>query len=245
MRGMVMGAGLFCLCAIMFFIGVLVGRGTAPVQFDTDPFQKELARLLHRMQKGQGFEKPEFEFYDVLKQPVAGKAALEPRPETVDHTASADTGPPAVGDGAAVPEVAGARLRKEEMNSPVPEKKSMKALSRGLVTPSTAGPSVPGVSVASPADRLPRGTTAVKDVVARGGLRYTIQVASFRQLADAIARMEHLKVKGLSPHRALAQVGGKLWHRVRVGRYPNSQAAENALKQLESAGIYGIIVPAD
>jgi len=35
----------------MFILGVLVGRGTAPVQFDTQALQKELATLRDAMMK--------------------------------------------------------------------------------------------------------------------------------------------------------------------------------------------------
>ncbi|MGB9437954.1 MAG: hypothetical protein WCB15_08435, partial [Desulfobacterales bacterium] len=33
---------IFCVCAWMFVIGVLVGRGTAPVSFDIAGIQKKL-----------------------------------------------------------------------------------------------------------------------------------------------------------------------------------------------------------
>ena len=43
----------------MFFLGVLVGRNTAPVQFDVDRLEEKLFRLQDSVLKQKEVEKPE------------------------------------------------------------------------------------------------------------------------------------------------------------------------------------------
>jgi hypothetical protein len=69
---------LFCVAAWMFILGMLVGRGTAPVEFDTQALQKELAALrdsmvkkeretIERTMRGED-EKASLDFYEDLKK---------------------------------------------------------------------------------------------------------------------------------------------------------------------------------
>ena len=68
---------VFFVAAWMFVLGVLVGRGTAPVHFDTRALQKELAALRDAMirKERQAVEKAvrgeddkaSLEFYEALK----------------------------------------------------------------------------------------------------------------------------------------------------------------------------------
>lgn len=69
---------LFSVAAWMFILGVLVGRGSAPVEFDTQALQKELAALrdsmvkkerdaIERAIRGEG-EKTSLGFYEDLKK---------------------------------------------------------------------------------------------------------------------------------------------------------------------------------
>jgi len=69
---------IFFVSAWMFVLGVLVGRGTAPVHFDIESLQKELAALKEAVQqKEQQWYKnrseavpdnPDLEFHEALKQ---------------------------------------------------------------------------------------------------------------------------------------------------------------------------------
>lgn len=244
-RGIMVAAGLFCVCGIMFFTGVMVGRGTAPVQFETDPLQKKLAALLHGRPDSRRPEKTKFDFYETLKHPVAlDESMLQEEPEEnkgVPSAVGADAGAGSP-DGGGVDDAATVAAMPEGV---IPEKKAMKTLSRRVVVKKTAPPRMPEIAGTLSA------LNSTRKVVSNGRPErvspqlYTIQVSSFRQLADAIQRMETLKVKGVVPHRALADVGGKLWHRVRVGKFSDNEAAEMALERLEAKGIYGIIVRVD
>ncbi len=62
-------SGLFLLSGWMFFIGLLVGRGTAPVEFDTGWFQERLAVIFEDSQTEEPvLEKPELDFYVALQK---------------------------------------------------------------------------------------------------------------------------------------------------------------------------------
>ena len=78
---------IFFVSAWMFVLGVLVGRGTAPVHFDIESLQKELAALKEAVQKKEQqwyknrsepvSDNPDLEFHEALKQ-----NRVEPRFDT-------------------------------------------------------------------------------------------------------------------------------------------------------------------
>ena len=82
---------LFFVAAWMFILGVLVGRGTAPVHFDTQALQKELADLRDAMMQKEResvekairgeTEKAPLEFYEALKTDEPDTAVQIPVPQ--------------------------------------------------------------------------------------------------------------------------------------------------------------------
>lgn len=79
--------------------------------------------------------------------------------------------------------------------------------------------------VSSSAELAPEG--------APGG--YQIQVASFKNQADADAFVADLRRRGHKAYRQAAYVTGKgLWHRVRIGPFKSKFAAERYKKKLEA-----------
>jgi len=230
-RGAMVALGLFCLCGIMFFTGVMVGRGTAPVHFNTRSFQEKLADLVNRNSKENAPEKTELAFYNELKKAVPTDFSLPDDVLEEAYPIPSDSGVLAVGEDEFV-----------DLEGPIPMKKGLKRMTRRADPPHIifdSGGAVqgPGPAVLGNREKVPEINTAS---LSREG--YTIQISSFRQLGDAIGRMETLKVKGFLPHRALALVDGKVWHRVRVGEFLDTGSAEKALKELELQGIYGIII---
>jgi len=81
---------IFFVSAWMFVLGVLVGRGTAPVHFDIESLQKELAALKEAVQKKEQqwyknrsepvSDNPDLEFHEALKQ-----SRIEPRLDMEAH----------------------------------------------------------------------------------------------------------------------------------------------------------------
>ncbi len=231
-RGLMVTLGLFCLCGIMFFTGVMVGRGTAPVHFDTQPFREKLEELAGRKERDHPPEKTKLAFYDELKKKVSTDFLLSE--EALEKSNAGFSGSDASVVGATAVALS---------EGPVPMKQGLKARTR-VPEPVTSPP--PDAKLQARENTPPPGkipeNASERSTVFRSEGAYTIQIASYRQLVDAIQRMETLKVKGFIPHRALALVDGNVWHRVRVGTYSSGASAEKALKALEAKGIYGIII---
>ncbi|MBF0258827.1 MAG: SPOR domain-containing protein [Desulfamplus sp.] len=62
-------SGLLMLSGWMFFMGLLVGRDTAPVDFDTGWFQERLAVIFDDSKPDESvLEKPDLDFYAALKK---------------------------------------------------------------------------------------------------------------------------------------------------------------------------------
>ncbi|MBF0301691.1 MAG: SPOR domain-containing protein [Desulfamplus sp.] len=69
LKGLLKYSGLFMLSGWMFFIGLLVGRGTSPVEFDTGWFQERLAVIFEDYETEETvLEKPELDFYAALQK---------------------------------------------------------------------------------------------------------------------------------------------------------------------------------
>jgi cell division protein FtsN len=200
-------------------LGLLVGRGTAPVQFDMEKIQEELADLKKSaIQKEmrryrihpQEEVKPQLDFYDALKVP-ADKAPLQipkpkpPQRKTPRKIAKKEAPPPSP---SAAP-------------TPAKEKTSLKKSSRG---------------VAAPRPKKNRAT-------APKNAKFTIQVASLKNKTEAQKIVAQLQKKGYPAYRALGKVPGKgIWYRVRVGGYQTKTEAVATLRRLKRSKFNGIVI---
>jgi len=71
---------------------------------------------------------------------------------------------------------------------------------------------------------------------------YTIQIAAYKSLADAVQQMKALKSKGFTTYRTMGKTGNTIWHRVRAGSFESRKAAEKALQKLNNARVKGMII---
>ena len=68
-----------------------------------------------------------------------------------------------------------------------------------------------------------------------------MQVAAFQDLGSAEKMRDRLLAKGLAAYLTRATVKGKLWHRVRVGKFADRAGAENiaqAIQQKEKTSTF-------
>ena len=73
--------------------------------------------------------------------------------------------------------------------------------------------------------------------------RFTVQVASTKDLKDADRMVSRLKTKGYPAYKVLGKVPGKgIWFRIRVGPYKNKNEAEKALAKLKKNKLKGFIL---
>ncbi|PIE70128.1 MAG: hypothetical protein CSA22_09590 [Deltaproteobacteria bacterium] len=73
--------------------------------------------------------------------------------------------------------------------------------------------------------------------------KYVIQVAAFKQKADATRVVNTLKTNGLPAYRVTAHLdNGTTWYRVRVGTYPTKHEADQVLTRIKNAYVNAYLV---
>ena len=198
----------------MFVLGVLVGRGTAPVKFDIQKLTRELENLIAvdvkkqlepvELETAETKTKTELEFYEELKK--SGPVAPDPPPDNVS---------------------------REEDSSPLEQKEPA---ARTAAKKSVTKP------VGQPEGENPRANAAA-DRPLDNIRNVTIQAASLKDLAEADAMVKKLKDRGYPAYKTIAVVPGKgIWFRIRVGRYSSRDAAADVVGKLKKEGFRPILV---
>ncbi len=214
------GALALFISGWMFVLGILVGRGTAPIDLNAGKLEQELKTLKEAMaEKTQAnvkdkdaahkVENPELGFYEALKEnkgqrqykiPVAAKPKPAAKTPAVKPTEAAESSPP-----------------HQQVTKPAPEKK-----------------------------RAPKPAPVSPPQPEHAQGRFTIQVAAVRETANAKRLVDDLRKNGYPAYQVRVLVPGKgTWRRVRVGAYASRDAAEQMLKKLKANMINGIVVGTD
>jgi DedD protein len=224
-KGMIIWIGLIIFISFwMFVLGVLVGRGTAPVNLEAGKLEKELAELKARMftqeqekmearQSGKQGDKPELEFYEALKNP--GKEApfkplkpLAPMPNK-----------PLVAPEPPAPRPARPETAKARPAAPVAE---------------TAPKPKPAAKTASTKPATP--SAPAKN-------HFSVQVASVQESRGAEKLVAELRKKGYQAYQIRSEVAGKgVWYRIRVGAFEERAAAAKMLARLKGDKYTGMVV---
>lgn len=217
-RGMFIWIGLIIFTSFwMFVLGVMVGRGMAPVNLEPGKHEKELAELKSKMldqeqretaalEAGKIPEKPQLEFYEVLKdpgkepgfKPAKPVKPLAPKPLPKPPASVAKAAPPPA----------------ERIPKPKPEAKPAAA------TKAAARPPVHAKTE-----------------------HYSIQVAAVQDIKGAGKLVAELRRKGYQAYQIRSEVAGKgTWYRIRVGGFEDRGAAENVLRKLKGDKYNGLVV---
>jgi cell division septation protein DedD len=208
---------IFLLCAWMFVVGILVGRGTAPVKFKIDGLESKLeipGQKDGREPEGQdqgelglAEDKTRFDFYEALPEDRQDTTIDEKKPapnisKKVEPSPPQNP-PPTYGE-----------------KTP-PENKLKKQ----------ADPKA-GFKKKQPAKQ----PVAAKSEVEPSGKIYTVQVAAVKVAKDADRLVAQLKKKGYPAFRTISKVKDKgIWFRVRVGKYKSRAEASSTLKKLNKS----------
>jgi cell division septation protein DedD len=210
---------IFILCAWMFVIGILVGRGTAPIKFDIDNLQAELKiprQDPNQEQKGQPSgeseinDKTDFDFYEALPE------------DRQDDRLDEEKAPPAVSKKVEPPPV--------KKPAPTDDKKA---------TPESKAPQQADSKSGFKKKKPAKHPVAAKPKTKPSGTVYTVQVAAFKAKneKDADRLVAELKRQGYDAYRKLSKIKDKgLWIRVRVGKYNTRSAASATLEKLKKSG---------
>ena len=203
--------GFFLVCGFMFIIGVLVGRNTAPVRFDVDRIENQLAEIRasivkKKKQIRESVQKclPEIEQIDVIdtlkekgKKPAIYKQYIPP-----------------------------VKTPKYGKTAPV-ENKSQTTPNGKTETASAQTPDNP-----PPASR---------SALAGKKAGFTIQVAALRDSAKAKMITERFRDKGYPAYCKASDIKGEKWFRVRMGPYPDRAAADKDCSRLREAGVKPVL----
>lgn len=212
----------------MFLLGIMVGRGTAPVSFETRSFQERLQAMVQKTQKAENPQDPEkkmaLHYFEALNAPV----------EPDDMQALA------------------VKVVPDKQENKFLEAKKMQAETtdtRGPPAPEATTPDPVPVKTSKKAATFKASATARDDVAEKKtapasgtGGEYTIQVAAFKSFKDAVTQTAVLDEKGFTAMRTSKKIDGVTWYRVRVGAFATRDAARRYLEKLNQAGINGMII---
>jgi len=226
-RGVYGSVALFlAACTWTFFLGVLVGRGTAPVRFDMEKLGQDLQALREQVQDQQARQlehyseavesKSGLDFYEELK---ASKENL-----AIDPDLTRSPPQPTIDTAPVEPEGADAAVAPDD----IPIKRRLPGLQ-------------PKSNVAARKPSPEKKTTTAAPNVPEGA--FTLQVASLRDAKMADEMVSRLRREGYQAVQSGVMIPGKgRWYRVQVGRFSDRQAANATIRALESKGLKPILV---
>lgn len=203
---------IFLSMVWMFILGIIVGRGLSPVRFDVEELKEELVALKQ----------------EALK---AKEKATQPEEEADErHLGFYDI---------LTEKKEMARLKSlEKVNNGSDGSGQEDTISPSLETSRKKDP-----QKKPPAKQLEREAPARKVVETTSPARYTLQIASFRDTRRAKAFISTLETKGYDAYQVAAHVDGKgIYHRVRIGRFSNKQAARRLLAQLKQDNLNPLLI---
>jgi cell division septation protein DedD len=239
--------------AWMFVLGIMVGRGTAPVTFETRGFQERLQDIVKAYGKTQIAGDPDskmaLHYYDALNDPVTPEEMAIPIPAK-----DRDSNFPEAGPSAGAMPAGGSANSKFGVDSEAGEASAPEIGENG---PPVAFPVKTSLKTATlkktaaPAQGLAETRKSETPQPAQTDQRldadgvYTIQVAAFKSFKDAVTQMAILDEKGFAATRTSKRIDGITWYRVRVGGFATRDAAARHLETLNQAGINGMIIKKD
>ena len=231
-------AGWLCLilflCAWMFVLGVLVGRGTAPVKFDIAALEKKIGvsqkndvappnKKPAQKEAVSVKDKTELDFYEALEEnKVDPKIPILKKPKTAEPKIdkpvekSVSQKPPKPTAQKRAPAKTGSPKSAPRKSKPVPTPPKKKSTQQKVA--------------------------AVEKTSASGPI-YTIQAAAVKSAKDADQLVQKLKKSGYPAYRAIGKIPGQgIWFRIRIGNYKNKTEALSIMKKLKKDGHKPILV---
>lgn len=222
--------------AWLFLLGVMAGRGTAPVTFDTLNFQERLKAIVDAYidpnAPADPDEKMALRYFDALSDEQGGEEMVIPVPKD-----DPEQTPESIGElETAVSKTPAEEAESVDATGEIPVKTSRKAATLNK-------PMAEKSKEATTEEMKPLGAGEAEELDSQS--RYTIQVAAFRSFRDAITQMAELEKKGFTANRTAKELDGITWYRVRIGEFTSRDAAARYLDRLNQAGINGMIITRD
>jgi cell division septation protein DedD len=203
---------LLFVSAWMFFLGVLVGRGTVPVKFDIDKLQRELAALkaddikkqLSRVEISSDSTqlKKDFGFYEALKDTKDDSKRSSGRKDGQTS-----------GESLSVSKTSAKKKKKVSPSNPSRNDASRKATS----TPSDKGIDGPKtLTIQAASFKDPKDADKMVAILKKKGY-------------------PAYRIIGVVPEKGV-------WYRVRIGNYSSKTEASTTMKKLQKVGLKAYLV---
>lgn len=196
-------------------LGIMVGRGTSPVTFDTQKFQKRLEIIANEFGGEKDIRrKMDLTFYDVLDKPVPEESVL-PKNKPLEIIPKKEIS------------------AKETIVVPdaIPLKTSLKKQTFKQTFKQTATRTKPDIGA--------------EDALKTDQGKYTLQIAAYKEFKDAVSQMADLEKKGFSSYRVRGQKQGVTWYRIRTGSFASFDEAEKFKEKLSKAKVNSMIITKD
>jgi cell division septation protein DedD len=245
--------GLICFSSIwMFGMGILVGRGMAPVQFDITKLEKELASLKEAVLKKENArteelagirgDAPGLEFYEDLK-----------KPKGIDKTIPrfAKQGPRFANELEPLSPATDVAVLQDDEKDILAGKRSLSMNTKKARTADVEEHHRPDIPEPEPKpEPKPEMVSVEKNPVEspapepeKSRKSWNIQVSSLKDPAAADKIVAALKQKGYPAYSMSANVAGKgVWYRVRVGPFSSRAPADAELTRLKKDNFNAILV---
>lgn len=234
--------GLFLagVSVFMFVLGVLVGRGSAPVTFDIPDMEARIHALLKTVPESAGQDVPELAFFEALKQ------AEVREPETLPVKTQRF---PREKDGIARGAVSLETDALDRQNSSSGQAEGLPGAGASAPVSSVSEVPAGGTKKTESPERGERGKPSVPvekpaspPPVPQEGA-YTIQVAAVKKPEDAALLVRRFRDQGYAAYAVTGtDAEGGVWYRVRVGRFESRDAAGPVLVKLASDQVRGFVL---
>ena len=213
---------LIFVSAWMFVIGVLVGRGTAPVKFKTNDLSEELLTLKEA---------------DIQQQMTRIKIKTE------DSKAKTDLG--------FYQELKKNKTPLRKTHNPknslkkTTAKQQTRATDNNIAVKQTQRKTKPKTEIAKEpvVIKLPAPNTTQTKKIDNTDKNLTIQAVSLKNRSDADDLVKKLKKKGYPAYTTVGAVPDKgVWFRVRIGKYSSKEEAAGTIARLKKDGFKPILL---
>ena len=217
----------------LFFVGVLVGRDTAPITFDiqkiSDIPQSYIKEIESKKPDIDSFQIPSSDILSELQDRHVNTTSKKKTNSSEHITAKQQQINAEV-----VPTKAPRIPSKKNQNFEASESQAQKShvLKASLPTNSTEK------AMATKPNGMPESLKAIRP----GVIKYVIQVTSLNDLNGAAMIRDKLIAKGYPAFCRSTDIKGKVWHRVRIGPYYEKSIAQKDCARLKEGGMDALLI---
>lgn len=187
LKGILKYAIYIFIAGWMFFLGIMVGRGTSPVTFDTEKFQKRLETIAGEFGKRKKIQKKiDLKFYDILDRPAPDKIPAMFPSQGGNIVSVQKKNPVKINDSTASTDISEKKSKKnvtqKKADGPVVKTKS----TMGKYTIQIAAYKDFKDTVTHMADLEKKGFNSYREIGKKNGVTwYRIKIGSFSNYNDA------------------------------------------------------------